>query len=72
MIIATAPSAMRARDHARLASALSLAERAVRMAFMLLGPVGLVMVAILLRYAIFEYFHGGEQGLRALWQTFRP
>jgi hypothetical protein len=26
----------------------------------------------LLRYAIFEYFHGGEQVLRALWQTFRP
>ena len=72
MITATASSAVRARERWRLASALPLARRVARTSFMLLGPVGLVMVAIFLRYAIFEYFHGGGPALRALWDAFRP
>ena len=43
-----------------------------RVAFMLLGPVGLLALAIIGRYAVFEYFHGSEQTLRALWHVFCP
>ena len=50
---------------------LSLAGNVVRLAFVLLGPVGLLALAILVRYAVFEYFHGSEQTLRALWQAVR-
>jgi hypothetical protein len=56
----------------RLSKLLSFITELGRIAFILLGPVGLVMVAIFLRYAIFEYFHSGEQVLHALWQTIRP
>jgi len=49
---------------------LVLVGRAVRLAFILLGPAGLMMTALFLRYAVFEYFHGGEQTLRALWHAF--
>jgi hypothetical protein len=55
-----------------LGKVLSLVAETGRMALMLLGPVGLVMVAVFLRYAIFENFHGGKQVLRALWDAFRP
>ena len=48
---------------------LVLVGRAVRLAFMLLGPAGLMMTALFLRYVAFEYFHGGEQTLRALWHA---
>jgi len=54
-----------------LRKALSVAGNAARMAFMLLGPVGVLALAILVRYAVFEYFHGDEQTLRALWHAFR-
>lgn len=52
-----------------LRKVLSFAGNAARVAFMLLGPVGLLALAILVRYAVFEYFHGGEQTLRALWHA---
>jgi hypothetical protein len=51
---------------------LSHAFNAGRLAFMLLGPVGLMLLAIFLRYTIFEYFHGDEQTLRALWHVVSP
>jgi len=50
--------------------ALSGALKAARVAFMLLGPVGLLAVAIIVRYVVFEYFHGGDETLRALWHAF--
>jgi hypothetical protein len=48
---------------------LSGALKAARVAFMLLGPVGLLAVAIIVRYVVFEYFHGGDETLRALWHA---
>jgi hypothetical protein len=48
---------------------LALVARAVRLAFILLGPAGLMMTALVLRYVVFEYFHGDDQTLRALWHA---
>jgi len=48
---------------------LALVARAVRLAFILLGPAGLMLAALVLRYAVFEYFHGDDQILRALWHA---
>jgi hypothetical protein len=61
-------AAIRLPEHGLLA----LLARAVRLAFVLLGPAGLMMAALFLRYVVFEYFHGGEQTLRALWHVLRP
>jgi len=51
---------------------LSFAFHAVRWTFMLLGPVGLLALAIIVRYVVFEYFHGSDQTLRALWHALSP
>jgi hypothetical protein len=51
---------------------LSLAFNAVRWAFMLLGPLGLLALAIIARHVVFEYFHGSEETLRALWHALSP
>ena len=53
-----------------LRKALSFAGGAARGAFTLLGPVGLLLLVLVLRYTVFEYFHGGEQTLRDLWHAF--
>jgi hypothetical protein len=61
-------SSIRVAEHGPLA----LVVRAARLVFVLLGPAGLMMAALFLRYVVFEYFHGGEQTLRALWHVLRP
>jgi hypothetical protein len=43
--------------------------KAVRLAIGLLALAGVVVAALFLRYAAFEYFHGGGQTLRALWHA---
>ena len=43
--------------------------KAVRLVLGLLVSAGVVVAALFLRYAVFEYFHGGGQALRALWHA---
>jgi hypothetical protein len=60
-----------------IAAAIRLAEhqphglvgRGVRLALALFVPASLMMAALVLRYAVFEHFHGGEQALRSLWHV---
>jgi hypothetical protein len=54
-----------------LGKAVSFVLKASRVAFLLLGPVGLMLLAILGCYAVLDYFHGDEQTLRALWNAVR-
>jgi len=61
-------AATRVAEHGPLV----LVGRGVRLAFALFGPAGLMGIALFLRFAVFEYFHGGEQTLRALWHVLSP